>query len=181
MTLKNKNIVLGVTGSIAAYKACDIIRAFVKLGANVKVIATKSALEFVTETTLGALSKNAVHGEMFDKPESRDIGHISLSDFADIIVIAPATADIISRLASGAASDLLASTVLAAAKPVLICPAMNANMWAHKATQKNVETLKSYGYEFVMPACGELACGVHGAGRLAEVCSIVSETEKLIK
>ncbi|MCL2389104.1 MAG: hypothetical protein FWC85_01825 [Elusimicrobia bacterium] len=178
--LKNKNIVLGITGSIAAYKACELIRAFAKKGANVECIATKSALEFITETTLRTLSKNAVHCEMFKTPETCDVEHISLSDKADIILIAPATADTISRLAHGAANDLLTSTVLATTKKVLICPAMNANMWAHKATQKNVETLKSYGYFFVMPGNGELACGISGAGRLADIQTIVDATEKIL-
>jgi phosphopantothenoylcysteine synthetase/decarboxylase len=180
MKLKNKNIILGVTGSIAAYKACDIVRLFVKSGANVTCIVTENALKFVTQTALRTLSKNAVHSDMFEVPEKYNVEHISLADSADIIVIAPATANVLSRLAAGAADDLLTSTVLASTKKVLICPAMNANMWAHKATQKNVEILKSYGYFFVMPGIGELACGATGAGRLADLSEIVKTTEKLL-
>ena len=174
MDLKSKNIILGVCGSIAAYKVCDIIRGLVKLGANVECVLTNGGSKFITPLTLQTLSKNKVYRDMFEEPSSWEIEHISLAKKADIIVIAPATADIMSRMANGRAGDLLSSTVLASKAKILICPAMNANMFGHKATQANISTLKSYEYKFVMPESGELACGDIGGGRLAAVENIIS-------
>ncbi|MDR1695367.1 MAG: phosphopantothenoylcysteine decarboxylase [Endomicrobium sp.] len=178
MSLKGKNVILGVCGAIAAYKACDIIRALVKLDANVECILTKNGAEFITPLTLRTLSKNEVRREMFDEPEKWEIGHISLAKKADIIAVVPATADIISRLASGRADDLLTSCVLASKAKIMICPSMNTGMLEHKATQNNINVLKSYGYKFVNPESGELACGDIGDGRLAGVETIVSEIVK---
>ena len=175
MTLENKNIVLGVCGGIAAYKSCDIIRELVKLKANGECILTRGGSEFITPLTLQTLSKNNVHKDIFELPNKYEISHISLAKKADIIVIVPATADIIARLACGRADDLLACTVLASKADILVCPAMNTNMFNHKATQSNIETLKSYGYRFVMPEKGELACGDYGDGKLASVEVIVRE------
>ncbi|MCL2334549.1 MAG: bifunctional phosphopantothenoylcysteine decarboxylase/phosphopantothenate--cysteine ligase CoaBC [Endomicrobia bacterium] len=178
MSLKGKNIIVGVCASIAAYKACEIIRGLVKLEANVECILTEAGSRFITPLTLQTLSKNKVFQSMFDEPEEWKIGHISLAKKADVILVAPATADIIGRLAAGMADDLLSSTILASKSKVLICPAMNTNMFNHKAVQKNIETLKSYGYKFVMPEKGELACGDTGDGRLADIEKIVLETAK---
>ncbi len=135
--LKNKNIVLGVTGSIAAYKAPDLVRLFKKEEAGVTCVLTRNGARFVTALTLQTVSCSTVYQEMFDTIDW-DIEHISLSDKADIIVVAPASADLIARLASGRADDLLSSVILAAASPVLICPAMNDRMWGHPATVANV-------------------------------------------
>ena len=175
MTLENKNVVLGVCGGIAAYKSCDIIRQLVKFKANVECILTRGGSEFITPLTLQTLSKNKVHKDIFELPDKFEINHISLAKKADIIVVVPATADIIARLACGRADDLLACTVLASKADILVCPAMNTNMLNHKATQNNIRTLKSYGYRFVMPEKGELACGDCGDGKLASVEAIVRE------
>ncbi|MDR0800701.1 MAG: phosphopantothenoylcysteine decarboxylase [Endomicrobium sp.] len=175
MTLENKNVVLGVCGGIAAYKSCDIIRQLVKFKANVECILTRGGAEFITPLTLQTLSKNKVHKDIFELPDKFEISHISLAKKADIIVVVPATADIIARLACGRADDLLACTVLASKADILICPAMNTNMFNHKATQNNIRALKNYGYRFVMPEKGELACGDCGDGKLASVEVIVKE------
>jgi phosphopantothenoylcysteine decarboxylase/phosphopantothenate--cysteine ligase len=178
--LKEKNIVLGITGSIAAYKACDIVRGLIKEGANVECILTKSAAEFIKPLTLQTLSKNRVHGRMFDKNYSFEIEHISLSKKADLILIAPASADTIARLAAGRADNLLSCVVLASLAKVMICPAMNVNMYKHKATQNNLSILKSYGYFIVDSDRGELACGDIGEGRLASIETIISQTIKCL-
>jgi phosphopantothenoylcysteine decarboxylase/phosphopantothenate--cysteine ligase len=174
MTLENKNIILGVCGGIAVYKSCDIIRRLVNLKANVECILTENASKFITPLTLQTLSKNKVYINMFKCQDKWEISHVSLAQKADIIIIVPATADIIARLASGRANDLLVCTVLASKANIVICPAMNTNMFNHKATQNNIKTLKSYGYKFVMPERGELACGSYGSGKLASVEVIVS-------
>jgi phosphopantothenoylcysteine synthetase/decarboxylase len=181
MVLKNKNIILGVCGGIAAYKSCDIIRHLVKLRANVECILTRCGSKFVNPLTLQTLSKNKVQSNMFEVRNYYEVNHVSLAQKADIILIAPATADIISRLAHGRAGDLLTCTVLASKTKVLICPAMNANMLSHKATQDNIKILKSYKYKFIMPEKGELACGSYGYGRLAQVKSIVSAVKDFLK
>lgn len=181
MFLESKNIVLGVCGGIAAYKSCDIIRQLVKLKANVECILTKSGSKFITPLTLQILSKNKVHTDMFDIPDKWEINHISLAQKADIIIIIPATADIIARLACGRADDLVACTVLASKAKILVCPAMNSNMFNHKSTQDNIEILKSYGYQFIMPEKGELACGDCGNGRLASVHVIISAVKEIFK
>jgi phosphopantothenoylcysteine decarboxylase/phosphopantothenate--cysteine ligase len=180
VSLENKNIVLGVCGGIAAYKACDIIRQLTKLKANVECVLTKSVSNFITPLTLQTLSKNKVHQDMFESIENYDINHISLAKKADIIVVAPATADTIARLAVGRADDLLSSIVLASKAKILICPAMNSNMLSHKAVCNNITILKSYGYNFVMPESGELACGDWGDGRLAKIEVIVSNVVEIL-
>ncbi|MDR3274948.1 MAG: phosphopantothenoylcysteine decarboxylase [Endomicrobium sp.] len=174
MVIENKNIILGICGCIAAYKSCDIIRQLVKLKANVECILTKSGSQFITLFTLQTLSKNKVYQDMFEIPDEWEIKHISLAKKADVIVIVPATADIIARLAYGRADDLLSCTVLASKADILICPAMNTNMFNHQATQTNIKTLKDYGYNFIMPEKGELACGDYGDGRLAPVEVVIS-------
>lgn len=180
MQLKGKNIIIGVSGGIAAYKSCDLVRAFVKAGANVECILTKNAKEFVTPLTLQTLSQNKVHSDMFEVLEKRDINHISLAKKADVIVVAPATADTIAKLAQGRADDLLSCTVLASKAKIVICLAMNTNMLYHKATQNNIAALKSYGYVIVESENGELACGDKGEGRLADLETIMSAVKKVI-
>jgi phosphopantothenoylcysteine synthetase/decarboxylase len=179
-SLKNKQIVLGITGSIAAYKAPELLRLLKKEQANVSCVLTENGARFVTALTLQTLSCATVHQSMFVNTEW-DIEHISLSDKADIVVVAPASADVIARLAGGRADDLLSSVVLAADAPVLICPAMNTRMWKHPATQANVKKLKGYGYSFVPPVSGELACGAKGEGRLADLADIVVNIRKLVR
>ncbi|MDR3049500.1 MAG: phosphopantothenoylcysteine decarboxylase [Elusimicrobiota bacterium] len=171
----SKTIILGITASIAAYKSCDIVRAFIKEGHSVECVLTKNAEHFITPLSLQTLSNNQVHRSMFDKKQNFDIAHISLAKKADIILIAPASADIIAKLACGIADDLLTTTVLASKAKVIICPAMNSAMYEHKATVKNMQTLIEYGYKIIEAEDGGLACKDIGKGRLASTDKIVKE------
>ena len=171
--LKNKVVVLGVTGSIAAYKAAELTSRLKKLNADVHIIMTKSACEFITPLTLRTLSQNNVVYDMFKEPVSWEIGHISLAQKADVMVIVPATANVIGKVTSGIADDMLTATIMAAKCPVLFAPAMNTNMYKNPIVQKNINTLKSYGYNFIEPSSGRLACGNAGIGKLADIDNIV--------
>ena len=173
MPLTGKNVLIGVTGGISIYKTLDVISALNKLGANVKVMMTESAAEFVSPMTFEAMSKNPVYTSLFEKKNAWRIPHISLSKEADLIAIIPATANIIGKIASGIADDTVSTTVVAATSPVIIAPAMNTNMYHNKITQRNIETLKSLGYLFITPTSGVLACGDVGDGKLAPVETIV--------
>jgi phosphopantothenoylcysteine decarboxylase / phosphopantothenate---cysteine ligase len=170
--LKGKVIVLGVTGGIAVYKAVELLRLLSKAGATVHVVMTRSATEFVTPLTFQTLSGNPVHIELFNLISEQEIGHISLAERADLFVIAPATANFVGKIASGIADDLLTTTVMATRAPVLIAPAMNVNMYHNPIYQENEARLKSHGYLFVPPACGMLACGYEGEGKLPDPCVI---------
>ena len=163
-----RKVVIGVTGSIAAYKACELVRLFVKAGWDVQVAMTAHAREFVTPLTFRTLSRNPVQCDMFEEPLAWKPEHISLADAADVLVVAPATANVIAKMAHGIADDLLTSVALATKAPVWVAPAMNAGMWENPATQGNVAALKSRGVRFVQPGEGELACGTSGPGRMAE-------------
>ena len=173
--LTGKTIILGVTGGIAAYKAAEIVRLLVKDGATVRAIMTKNAQEFITPLTLQTLSGNPVSTETFSLTQESEIGHIRLADSADMILIAPATANVIAKLAHGLADDLLTTVLLATTAPVLVAPAMNVHMYAHALVQENMRKLASLGYGFVEPAEGFLACGYEGKGRLADPEDIVEE------
>lgn len=177
--LENKTILIGITGGIAAYKICTLIRLFKKSGANVRVILTPGALNFVTKLTLQTLSNNEVYVENFEIDEYKP-GHISLCDEADIFVIAPATANTISKIANGICDNLLTSTACAFAKPVLFAPAMNTNMWNNPFVQENIEKLRSKGYHILNPESGFLACGTNGTGRMAEVEDIYNQVVSII-
>ncbi len=163
-----KHIVLGVTGGIAAYKACELTRLFVKGGYCVHVVMTKNAQAFVTPLTFSTLSGNPVGVAMFDGGAPETIKHINLADDADLVVVAPATANIIGKVAAGISDDLLTTVICATKAPVLFAPAMNVNMYENPITQSNIEKLKKLGYRFVEPGVGWLACGWEGKGRLAE-------------
>ena len=178
--LANKKIVLGVTGGIAAYKAAELVRELVRAGAQVYVIMTRSAQAFVTPLTFQTLSGNPVTAELFSLVEESEIGHISLADRADLLVIAPATANMIGKIAGGIADDLLSTVVMATQAPVLIAPAMNVHMWENSICQENIQKLRQKGYHFIDPEAGELACGYEGKGRLAEVPAIVEEIRFLL-
>jgi phosphopantothenoylcysteine decarboxylase/phosphopantothenate--cysteine ligase len=178
--LKGKKIVLGITGGIAAYKAAELTRALVKEGAQVRVIMTKNATAFISPLTLQTLSNNIVYTEMYLPSEQYDMAHIALAEFADAFVIAPATANIIGKIASGIADDLLSTTIMAAVKPTLICPAMNDKMLANPIVQENINKLKNYKYVIMKSGVGELACKTKGAGRLPEIPEIVEEIERLL-
>jgi phosphopantothenoylcysteine decarboxylase / phosphopantothenate---cysteine ligase len=173
--LQGKEIVLGVTGGIAAYKAVELLRLLTKAGANVHVIMTNAATEFVTPLTFQTLSMNPVATSLFNLISEREIGHITLADRADLVVIAPATANLVGKLANGIADDLLTTTVMATKAPVLVAPAMNVNMYQNPAYKENEERLKARGVLFVEPATGLLACGWEGEGKLQEPAVIFEE------
>jgi len=177
--LKDKEIIIGICGSIAAYKAPELVRMLRSHGARITCILTGNGARFVTPLTLQTVSCNKVYEGMFD-PLVWDIEHISLAQKADIVVVAPASADAIARFASGRAEDLLSSVILSTEKPVLICPAMNDRMWLHPATQENVRRLTGYGYHFAQPEKGELACGATGVGRLADLAAITRAVSEII-
>src|SRR5882762_9207730 len=174
MTTKTKTVVLGVTGSIAAYKAAELASLLVKQGHDVFVVMTRDAAEFITPLTLQTLSKNPVSTSFFDEKENWRPGHIELADRANLLLIAPATANVIAELAHGLAGHPLAAIALATRAPILMAPAMNGKMWEHAATQANVALLKKRGAEFVGPEAGILACGYEGLGRLSAVADIAT-------
>ena len=178
--LKGKKIVLGITGGIAAYKSAELTREFIKRGADVKVIMTENATRFITPLTLQTLSGNPVYTEMFSLIEKSEISHISLADEADILIITPATANIIGKIASGLADDLLSTTVMATKAPVLICPAMNSNMYTNDIVKENISKLVSKKHFFIESAYGELACGTEGSGRLPPLDEIIEEVESIL-
>ena len=165
--LNNKIIILGVCGGIAAYKTIELLRLLTKAGADVHVIMTRSAREFIAPLTFQTLSSNPVHTELFNLITEQEIGHISLADRADLFIIAPATANAIGKIASGIADDMLTTTVMAAKAPVLLAPAMNVNMYTNPIYQENEEKLRRFGYLFEAPVTGSLACGWEGEGKLA--------------
>jgi phosphopantothenoylcysteine decarboxylase / phosphopantothenate---cysteine ligase len=167
-----KRLLLGISGGIAAYKTPELIRLFVKAGAEVQVVATKNALEFVTKLTLETVSKNKVYVNTFDKTNDWSTEHIALNDWADLFLVAPATANILGKFAGGIADDALSTTFLAFNKPVFIAPAMNCKMYEHPAVQKNRQYLRETGVYFIEPAVGELACGDIGKGRMEEPAAI---------
>ena len=178
--LKNKTVVLGVSGGIAVYKACDVVSRLKKLNANVHVIMTKSAAEFVTPLTFQSLSQNYVVSDMFEEPKTWDVEHISLAKKADVFLIAPATANVIGKIANGICDDMLTTTVMATTGKVLIAPAMNTNMYKNPILQRNINTLKELGYNFVNPDSGRLACGDIGEGKLASPENIVNAVVDLL-
>src|SRR6266480_4165390 len=163
---KKRSVLLGVTGSIAAYKSAELASLLVKQGHDVFVVMTKDATEFITPLTLQTLSKNPVTTSFYDEKENWRPGHIDLADRASLLAIAPATAQIIAEIAHGFAGHPLAAIALATRAPMLVAPAMNGKMWDHAATQENVQTLKSRGVDFIGPEKGMLACGYEGLGRL---------------
>lgn len=178
--LTGKNIVLGVSGGIAAYKSCTLVREFVKRGANVDVVMTANATQFVTPLTMETLSNNPVSVDMFATHDHRDVEHISLAKKADLFVVAPATANVVGKYANGIADDMLTTTLMATTAPVVICPAMNVNMYNSAAYRANVATLKKRGVYFVDAESGFLACGDVGQGRLAEPKEIVVSCERIL-
>jgi phosphopantothenoylcysteine decarboxylase / phosphopantothenate---cysteine ligase len=181
MSSASKIVIVGVTASIAAYKACEIVNHLRKDSFDVRVIVTKDALEFVTPLTLQTLSGNKVLTDMFEPPEKCSPVHTSLADSASLILIAPATANVIGKLANGICDDLLTCVTYASTAPVLIAPAMNENMYNHKAVMANIAKLEKIGYAFVGPIKGRLACGHDAIGHIAPVPEIIKEAKKLIK
>jgi len=178
--IKGKEIILGVTGGIAAYKAAELVRELTKKGAKVRVVMTRNAREFITPLTLQTLSGNPVQTDLFSLIEGSRIGHVALADMADLVVIAPATANIIGKVAHGIADDFLSTMIMATKSPVLFAPSMNVNMWESFGVQHNVSTLKETGYHFIGPEEGDLACEAIGQGRLAALSDIVECIEDLL-
>jgi phosphopantothenoylcysteine decarboxylase/phosphopantothenoylcysteine decarboxylase/phosphopantothenate--cysteine ligase len=176
-----KNIILGITGSIAAYKGAEIANVFTKEGDSVHVIMTGAARKFITPLTFQTLTKNKVYTDMFDETIYEDLRHISLAQKADLALIAPASANIIGKLAAGIADDMLSTVIMALRdKPVIICPAMNTAMYENPITQDNIKKLAGYGYHFIEPREARLACGDLGRGALADVAAIISGVRKLL-
>jgi len=177
---RGKQIVLGVSGGIAAYKAVELLRLLTKAGAEVQVVMTRNAREFVGPLTFQTLSGNPVHTELFNLVQEREIGHISLADRADLCIVAPATANVIGKVANGIADDLLTTTLMATKAPVLFVPAMNVNMWENPLCRENCERLQHHGYHLMAPVVGDLACGWEGAGKLPEPAAIFDYAESLL-
>lgn len=174
--LAAKNITVAVTGGIAAYKTCELVRLLVKSGATVRVCMTQAATEFVGPLTFAALSGHPVQTEAFDGT----MQHLALTRNCDLLIVAPATANMLAKAANGIADDLVSSVILASSCPVAVCPAMNSNMWAKASTQRNINQLKVDGFAVLGPACGELACGVSGAGRMIEPEEIAAHAASLL-
>tara|TARA_Y100000996_G_scaffold346008_2_gene284065 strand:+ start:541 stop:1740 length:1200 start_codon:yes stop_codon:yes gene_type:complete len=181
LNFSNTNVLLGVTGGIAAYKSAEIIRLFKKEGANVRVVMTNSAKEFITPLTLQAVSGNEIHDSLLDVNAESGMGHIELAKWADIILIAPCTAETIAKITHGRADDLMGALILASEADIYIAPAMNMNMWLDASTQDNYKILENRGITFIGPAQGEQACGDNGPGRLEEPEKIIEFIEKLTK
>lgn len=177
--LRSKNIVLGVSGGIAVYKACALTSKLVQKGANVKVVMTKGATQFVQPLTFQALSRNPVYIDAFDEKNPKNIAHIDLADWANLVILAPATAHLLGKVANGLADDMLTTILLATQAPVYVAPAMNVHMYDHPAVKQNLKTLESYGYRFIEPGDGYLACGYVGKGRLEEPENIIAVIERV--
>src|SRR5580692_11457798 len=178
--LKDKTIVLGVSGGIAAYKSAELVRLLVNAGANVRVMMTRNATEFITPLTLQTLSANPVATDTFSLTQESEIGHIRLADSADAIVIAPATANVIAKAAAGIADDLLTTVLLAAQCPIAFAPAMNVHMYEHPTVAENLARLRARGVTVIEPGSGALACGYEGQGRLVEPPVIVEELARML-
>jgi phosphopantothenoylcysteine synthetase/decarboxylase len=176
----DKSILLIIGGGIAAYKALELIRTLKKRGIASRCILTRAGSEFVTPLSVSALSGDKVYGELFNLTDEAEMGHIELSRSADLVVVVPATADLMAKAANGLANDLASTTLLATDKPVLMAPAMNVRMWGHPATRRNLATLQGDGVHFVGPDEGEMACGEFGPGRLAEPDAIADAVGRLL-
>lgn len=176
--LRNKKVVLGVSGGIAAYKACDLTSKLTQQGADVRVIMTENAMKFVSPLTFQALSRNEVYYDTFDEKDVKKIAHIELADWADFILIAPATANMISKMAYGIADDMLTTMLLAARTPIYLAPAMNVHMYDHPAIVDNMHKLVERGHHFIEPGAGYLACGYVGKGRLEEPMTIIQTIQE---
>ncbi|EPY2278628.1 bifunctional phosphopantothenoylcysteine decarboxylase/phosphopantothenate--cysteine ligase CoaBC [Clostridium sporogenes] len=178
--MNKKCVVLGVTGGIASYKALDIVSKLKKLNYDVNVIMTKSALQFIHPLPFQSLSGNMVSKDMFEEPKAFEIQHISLAKKADMLLVAPATANIIGKVANGIADDMLSTTIMAATCPVVFVPAMNTNMYKNTIVKNNIEKLKGFGYEFINPISGRLACGDVGEGKMADTEDIVEIADSML-
>ncbi|HBF12509.1 MAG TPA: hypothetical protein DDW49_03825 [Deltaproteobacteria bacterium] len=179
-TKAGPTVVVGVSGGIACYKTAELVRLLAKNNFNVHVVMTKAATEFVTPLTFQALSVNPVHTDIFDLTQESEMGHIELADNAKLVVIAPATANLLAKASHGICDDLLTTLICVTRAPILLAPSMNCHMWANKIVQKNVRELKKNGFLFVGPDEGSLACGYEGMGRMAEPEEILKSIQKII-
>ncbi len=180
MQKKQKQVLLIISGSIAAYKSLDLIRLLKKSGINVVCVITEAGKQFVTELSVASLSGNTVYSDVFSLKDESEMGHIRLSRESDLIVVAPASADIIAKMAGGFANDLASTILLATDKPVLIAPAMNIMMWKNKAVIRNIKQLQEDGIKIIGPTSGSLACGETGEGRMVEAEEVYAEIERLV-
>lgn len=178
--MKKRRVVLGVTGSIAAYKAAELVRRLIQADCDVRVVMTEGSQQFVSELTFRTLSRNPVGTAMFPETEAWRPDHISFAEFGEVMLIAPCTANVLAKVALGIADDLLSCTVLASKAPLVIAPAMNEVMWQAAVTQKNVSSLQQRGVKLVMPGSGDLACGYQGNGRLAELEQILQTVNEAL-
>ena len=179
--LKKKKILLIISGGIAAYKSLELIRSFAKLQCEIKTILTKGGAEFVTPLSIASLSRNKVYSDIYSVENESEMDHISLSRWADLILIAPATSNIIAKMSQGISSDLATTVVQASNKNIFVCPAMNVRMWEHASNKQNIEKIKSYNYRIIGPFNGEMACGEYGEGRMADVDYILKELDNFFK
>ena len=178
--LSNKKILFIICGGVSAYKSLETIRIFKKNNAEIKTILTKNAKEFVTPLSVASLSQGKVYDDLFSLENETEMDHISLSRWADVIIIAPATANTISKLSQGSSDDLASTVTLASNKQIFLAPAMNVRMWEHQSTQKNLKVLKSYGYKIIGPQIGDMACGEYGEGKMSEPLSIYNEIQNFL-
>jgi|TARA_B100001093_G_scaffold463288_1_gene479209 phosphopantothenoylcysteine decarboxylase/phosphopantothenate--cysteine ligase len=178
--LTNKKILLVICGGISAYKSLEVIRLFKKNNAEIKTILTKSADKFVTPLSITSLSKGKVYDDLFNEENELEIDHIALSRWADVIIVSPATANTISKLSQGSSDDLASTVILASNKQVFLAPAMNVRMWEHQSTKNNLKILKSYGYKFIGPDVGDMACGEFGEGKMSEPIEIFNEIKNYL-
>jgi len=178
--LRNKKILFIICGGISAYKSLETIRLFRKDNAEIKTILTKNAKEFVTPLSIASLSQNKVYDDLFNAENEAEMDHIALSRWADVIVVAPTTANTIVKLSQGSSEDLASTVILASNKQIFLAPAMNIRMWQHESTQKNLKTLKSYGYRIIGPIIGEMACGEYGEGKMTEPSDIFKEIKNFL-
>ncbi|MDA9745100.1 bifunctional phosphopantothenoylcysteine decarboxylase/phosphopantothenate--cysteine ligase CoaBC [Candidatus Pelagibacter sp.] len=179
--LEKKKILLIISGGIAAYKSLDLIRSLTKLQCEIKTILTKGGTEFVTPLSVASLSKNKVYSDIYSAENETEMDHISLSRWADLILIAPATSNIIAKMSQGISDDLATTVVQASNKNIFVCPAMNVRMWEHASNKQNIEKIKSYNYRIIGPFNGEMACGEYGDGRMADIEYILKELDNFFK
>ena len=179
--LENKKILIIITGGIAAYKTLDLIRKLSKLNCEIKTILTKSGKEFVTPLSITSLSKNKVYTDLFSVENESEMDHISLSRWSDLILVAPASSNFLTKISNGFSDDLASTVIKASDKKVFLCPAMNVRMWEHASNKQSISTLKSYGYRILGPEIGEMACGEFGEGKMLEVDEIINQLEIYFK
>ena len=179
--LKKKKILLIISGGIAAYKSLELIRSFAKLQCEIKTILTKGGAEFVTPLSIASLSRNKVYSDIYSVENESEMDHITLSRWADLILVAPATSNIIAKMSQGISSDLATTVVQASNKNIFVCPAMNVRMWEHASNKQNIEKIKSYNYRIIGPFNGEMACGEYGDGRMADIKYILNELDNFFK